>query len=157
MTLIALAIQYLYFVGFWTSRGRATPGMRGLKMQVVDVSTGRGLSLTAAMIRWAALGAPLALLSLIRPLQPVAGFVNACLLVILFLTTVTNDRRQGLHDRWAASLVIRSGTSGDGATAAGLVVLVLLWIGFAIIVGVAAFIFLAPQLPEILSRLGRPT
>ena len=29
VTLIGLGIQYLYFVGFWTSRWRATPGMIG--------------------------------------------------------------------------------------------------------------------------------
>jgi uncharacterized RDD family membrane protein YckC len=153
-SLISVAIQYLYFVGFWTSGGRATPGMRGLKMQVVDARSGETLSLTAATLRWAALGAPLALLSLIEPLQPVAGLLSACLLVILFLTTITNDRKQGLHDRWAGSLVIRSWASGDGATAAGIVVLVLLWIGVAIIIAVAAFTFLAPQIQEIMSEIG---
>ena len=41
VTLIPLAIQFIYFVGFWTSGGHATPGMRGLKMQVVDVGDRR--------------------------------------------------------------------------------------------------------------------
>jgi uncharacterized RDD family membrane protein YckC len=153
-SLISVAISYLYFVGFWTSQGRATLGMRGLKMQVVDARSGQMLSLTAATMRWAALGAPLGLLSLIEPLQPVAGLVSACLLVILFLTTIANDRKQGLHDRWSGSLVIRSWASGDGATAVGIVVLVLLWIGFAIIVAVAAFTFLGPQIRQIMSEMG---
>ena len=42
VTLISVAIQFLYFVGFWTSGARATLGMRGLRMQVVDAATGSG-------------------------------------------------------------------------------------------------------------------
>ena len=61
VTLIGLAIQYIYFVGFWTSDGHATPGMRGLRMQVVDAATGGTLSLTAATKRFIALGYPLSL------------------------------------------------------------------------------------------------
>jgi hypothetical protein len=74
--------------------------------------------------------------------------------VIVFLTTVTNERRQGLHDRFAGSLVIRSATSGDSATAVGCLVLALLVIGFVIVLTAAALVALGPQLEELMSRIG---
>ncbi|MFL5686976.1 MAG: RDD family protein [Chloroflexota bacterium] len=146
ITLITVGIQYLYFVGFWTSRWRATPGMMGLQMRVVDAMTGGTLSIVEATKRWIALGFPLALLALIAPLQSAAGVIQFALLIFLFFTTVTNARRQGLHDRWANSLVIRSATSGNGATVVGC----LLW-GVLIIVlaFVASTIVLANIWPTI--------
>ena len=122
ITLIGLGIQYLYFVGFWTSRWRATPGMIGLKMRVVDATTGSTLSIVEATKRWIALGFPLTLLGLVAGLQGTASVLQFGLLLFLFFTIVTHPRRQGLHDRWANSLVIRSVTSGDGATFAGCLV-----------------------------------
>ena len=126
VTLISVAIQFLYFVGFWTSGARATPGMRGLRMQVVDAATGSGMSLVAATKRFIALGAPLALLILVPALQSAAGIAQFALSLFLFFTAITNDRRQGLHDKWANSLVIRSTTSGDGAVVIGCLVLVVI-------------------------------
>ena len=69
IALIGLGIQYLYFVGFWTSRWRATPGMIGLKMRVVDATSGSTLSIVDATKRWIALGFPLTLLGLVAGLQ----------------------------------------------------------------------------------------
>ena len=44
--------------------------------------------------------------------------------LFLFFTAITNDLRQGLHDKFANSLVIRSATSGDGATVVGCLLLI---------------------------------
>ena len=144
--LITLGIQYLYFVGFWTSRWRSTPGMMGLQMRVVDAVSGGTLSIVQATKRWTALGFPLGLLALVAPLQSAAGVIQFGLLIFLFFTTVTNARRQGLHDRWANSLVIRSATSGNGATVVGC----LLWGILIIVLGfVASTIVLANVWPTI--------
>ena len=153
VTLISVAIQFLYFVGFWTSGARATPGMRGLRMQVVDAATGGGLSLVQATKRFIALGAPLALLILIPALQSAAGIAQFALSLFLFFTAITNDRRQGLHDKWANSLVIRSTTSGDGAVVIGCLVLVVISVALAIILSVAAFAAMAPQIEELLREM----
>lgn len=145
-TLIGLGIQFLYFVGFWTSRWQSTPGMMGLKMRVVDASTGGTLSMVQATKRWIALGWPLAVLALVPALQAVQGLLQFGLTVFLFFTTVTNDRKQGLHDKWANSLVIRSVTSGNGATFAGCLV----WGVLVILVSVIAFVlFFAAAWPEL--------
>lgn len=146
VTLIGLGIQFLYFVGFWTSRWRATPAMIGLKMRVVDERTGGTLSATQATKRWIALGWPLALLGLVPALQAVQGLLQFGLTVFLFFTTVTNDRRQGLHDKWANSLVIRSVTSGNGATFVGCLV----WGVLVILLTFLVFtFFLAAAMPYI--------
>ncbi len=153
VTLIGVAVQFLYFVGFWTSGARATPGMRGLKMQLVDAPTGGTLSLSAATKRFIALGFPLSLLILIPALQSAAGIAQFALQLFLFFTAITNDRRQGLHDKWANSLVIRSTTSGDGATLAGCLLLIVLAVGFAIILSATALVALGPELEELIREM----
>jgi uncharacterized RDD family membrane protein YckC len=155
VTLISLALQYLYFVGFWTSGARATPGMRGLRMQVVDAATGGSLSLTAATKRFVALGAPLALLILVPALQSAAGIAQFALSLFLFFTAITNDRRQGLHDKWANSLVIRSTASGDGAVVIGCLLLIVIVVGFGIILFAALLAAMGPQLEEMFREMER--
>ncbi len=144
VTLIGIAVQFLYFVGFWTSRWRATPGMIGLKMRVVDERTGGTLSVTQATKRWIALGWPLGILVLVPALQSIQGLLQFGLTVFLFFTTVTNDRRQGLHDKWANSLVIRSVTSGNGATFVGCLVWGVIVI---LLLFVVSTVFLAAAMP----------
>jgi uncharacterized RDD family membrane protein YckC len=149
-TLIGLGIQFLYFVGFWTSRWQATPGMIGLKLRVVDANTGSTLSVVEATKRWIALGWPLALLALVPALQAVQGLLQFGLTVFLFFTTVTNDRKQGLHDKFANSLVIRSVTSGNGATFAGCLV----WGVLVILISFIAFtLFFAAVLPDLMDYI----
>jgi uncharacterized RDD family membrane protein YckC len=149
-TLIGLGVQFLYFVGFWTSRWQATPGMIGLKMRVVDANTGSTLSVLQATKRWIALGWPLALLALVPALQAVQGLLQLGLTVFLFFTTVTNDRKQGLHDKFANSLVTRSVTSGNGATFAGCLV----WGVLVILISFIAFtLFFAAVMPEMIDYI----
>ncbi len=157
VTLISLAIQYLYFVGFWTSGARATPGMRGLKIQVVDATTGGTLSLAAATKRFIALGSPLALLALVPALQSAAGVAQFALSLFLFFTAITNDRRQGLHDKWANSLVIRSTKSGDGAVVVGCLALIVIMGLLAIILFATLFAAMAPQLQEMIREMEQST
>ena len=153
ITLIGLALEFIYFIGFWTSGGQATPGMRGLKMKVVDVATGGTLSLTAAAKRWVALGWPLGLLAIVPALQSINGVAQFALLLFLFFTAITNDRRQGLHDKWANSLVIRSTTSGDGATIVGCLLLIVIAVAFFIIAFSVLFGAMAPQMQEIIDAM----
>ena len=152
-TVIGLGIQYLYFVGFWTSRWRATPGMVGLKLRVVDAATGGPLTIVQATKRWIALGWPLSLLTLIPALQAIGGYISLAVYVVLFLTTVTNDRKQGLHDRFASSLVIRSVTSGNGATFVGCLVWGILVILILVIVGTFLLGAMGPQLEDFIREI----
>ncbi len=149
-TVIGIGLEFLYFVFFWTSRWRATPGMIGLKMQVVDAATGRPLTIVQSVKRWIALGWPLGLLMLVPALQNAGGYISFGLYVILFLTTVTNDRKQGLHDRFAGSLVTRSASSGNGATFVGCIVWGVLVILIVIIVSTLLLSAVWPQIEELI-------
>jgi uncharacterized RDD family membrane protein YckC len=157
VTLIALGIQYLYFVGFWTSRWRATPGMIGLKMRVVDATSGGDMSLVQATKRWIALGWPLGLLAFVPGLSQALPLIEVAYVIVLFFTVVTNDRRQGLHDRWANSLVIRHTSSGSGATAVGCVIWGVIAILLAIIVWAVVFAAMAPYLQDYIRNLPSPS
>jgi uncharacterized RDD family membrane protein YckC len=155
VSLIVVGLQFIYFVGFWTSRWQATPGMIGLKLRVVDAQTGTTLTLPQAGKRWVALGSPLGLLVLVPVLQSAASLAEFALTLFLFLSTVTNDRRQGLHDRFAGSQVIRHVSSGAGATAIGCIVygimLFAVWIAvvaFLIAVAGPSFFEFARELPR---------
>ena len=156
-SLIGVGILYLYFVGFWTSRWLGTPGMIGLKMRIVDAATGGPISILQATKRWIAFGFWLPLLGLVPALQSVAGLIQFGLVIFLFFTTVTNERRQGLHDRWANTLVIRSSTSGDGATFVGclvwgVIVILLVFIAWAVL-----FAAMAPILQDYIQTFPTPS
>ena len=148
VTLITIGVQFLYFVGFWTSRWQATPGMIGLKMRVVDANTGASLTLLQASKRWVAMGWPLSLLITVPVLQNAAGLAQFGLNVFLFFSTVTNDRRQGLHDKFAGSQVIRSVTSGSGATIVGCLVYLVMLIAITVVASLAFFVVAGPELLE---------
>ncbi len=153
ITLISTGISFIYLVGFWTGSG-ATPGMRGLKLQVVDARTGGTLSVVQAAKRWALLGWPLGLLTLIPALQSLGGVGQFALTIVVFFTTIVNERRQGIHDKVAGSLVTRSVTSGDGATVVGCLVFGVLVILLGIISSVAFFAAVGPELEQLMIDIG---
>lgn len=155
--LIVVGVQFLYFVGFWTSRWQATPGMIGLKLRVVDADTGSTLSLLQAVKRWIALGYPLGLLILVPFLQSAASLAEFALNAFLFLSTVTNERRQGLHDKFAGSQVIRHVSSGSGATVLGCLVYGIMLIAVTIAVAAIFFAVAGPSFFEFARQLPRYT
>ena len=126
-------------------------------MQVVEAATGGTLSLTAATKRFIAMGYPLGLLILVPALQSAAGVAQFALSLFLFFTAITNDRRQGLHDKWANSLVIRSTTSGDGAVVVGCLVLIVIVVGFGIIASVLALAAMGPEFQDMMRELEQTT
>jgi uncharacterized RDD family membrane protein YckC len=150
VTLIGVGISFVYLVGLWTSGGQATVGMRGLRMRVVDATTGRGLSLAAAVRRWFALGGPLSLLAVLPGLEGLIGIVALALPFVLLLSTIADDRHQGLHDRVASSVVIRATSSGAGSTiVAGCIVLAIIG-ALVVLVTVATFVALGPVLDRLI-------
>jgi uncharacterized RDD family membrane protein YckC len=155
VTLIGLGVQFIYFVGFWTSRWQATPGQIGLKIRVVDATTGGTLSVVQASKRFIALGYPLSLLVVVPVLQSAASLAQFALTVFLFFSTVTNERRQGLHDKFANSLVIRSVTSGSGATIVGCLVYGVMIILIGIVASLAFFSMMSPFFVEMFDRFPR--
>ena len=149
VSLVALGIQFIYFVGFWTSGARATPAMRVMRMQIIDSATGQQLGLAPAIKRWVLLGAPLGLLVVIEPLQALASSLAFLVLFVVLLTIMANDRRQGFHDRAAGSLVIRDARSGNAATAIGCLLLVSVLIVSGVLATIIAINIIGPLLPSL--------
>ena len=153
-TLLSLAFGAIYFIVFWTGGRRATPGQRAFHLQVGNAFDGRALSVGQATRRWAALGSPLGLLGLVPGLAAVAGLVELAWFAILFVSTAASPTRQGLHDRFAKSAVVRPSDQETGGLAVACVVVVVLLVVLAIL-ATAVLIILGPQILAELSRLGR--
>jgi len=149
-----VAFFYVYFVGFWTSGGKATPGMRVFKLQVANAADGKRLSIEAATIRWLALGYAIALIGLIPILTVISSFASIGWSIALLITTSQDGMHQGLHDRWAKSVVVRpeaAGAGGGAAMACLVVIGILLVFAFISIIGL---ILLGSQVSSILDAAG---
>jgi uncharacterized RDD family membrane protein YckC len=147
---VLMGVYFLYFVGFWTGGGKATPGMRIFKLQIANASDGKRLAFGPAVIRWLALGYFLDALFFV----PFASLINLVWNIVLLITTNNDSMHQGLHDRWAKSVVVRPEGAGAGG---GIVIacLVVLGIFVAIIVfSFVALILLGSQVSKILSTVG---
>ena len=152
-SVVFVAIDAAYHVLFWTSGWRATLGQRLLKLQVGEAATGRTLTTTEATRRWIALGSPLFLLGAIPSLSSVGSAIWLVLAVVLLISTGSSPTRQGIHDRFAGSAVVKPAGGGSSAIVLGcLIVLCLLFLVF--VLGIIAVI-LDPQFQEILSAIGR--
>ncbi len=105
------AISLVYFVGFWTLFG-ATPGMRLLGLRVGDESDAGPLGARPAVLRWLILGIPSLLASLIiyvpDAIGVILGALGAVWLLLLLYSMAQRPTKQGLQDRVAHSIVVRS-------------------------------------------------
>jgi uncharacterized RDD family membrane protein YckC len=108
-TLGILAINAAYFVWFWSGGRRATPGQRVFGIQVANAFDGAPLSVGQAFGRWVATGWWITT-PFILPFMVVAiasGVLAAIWDLILLVTTILSPTKQGLHDRFAGSAVVR--------------------------------------------------
>lgn len=86
--LLGLIIGIVYFAGFESSAYQATPGKMALGLIVTDVD-GRRISFARALGRY------------------FAKIVSAMILLIGFIMVAFTERKQGLHDYIASTLVVR--------------------------------------------------
>lgn len=90
---IGLIIGIAYFVGFESSAYQATPGKMALGLIVTD-SDGRRISPMRAVGRY------------------FAKILSAMILLIGFIMVAFTERKQGLHDMIASTLVVK-GNPGE--------------------------------------------
>lgn len=147
-----LAIDGLYFVGLWTSGWQATLGMRLLRLRVLGARDAATLSATGALIRWLALSGGITILTLIPGIGGFVGLIAIVWVLALLITTGTDRLHQGLHDKWAGSVVVQPAPGGSGAAVVGCLVLVVL-VGVVLLV-VFALALSSDELRDILSRVG---
>lgn len=109
--LAQLAVSFAYFGSLWTLAG-ATAGMRLLGLRIGDEADGRRVSWRASFVRWLIVGVPSLLSSLAVYVpnaigQILAGVGLAWLLLLLY-TMAQSPTKQGLHDRYAHTIVTRA-------------------------------------------------
>ena len=150
--ILGIALDALYFIAFWTSDGRATLGMRLLKLQVGNAFDGRKLEPSQAARRWIALGSWLGAFGYTTVAAGYAGTLLLIWSIVLLATTITSPTKQGLHDRFANSAVVLPAGSGNGIALACLLI-----IGLGVLLIVVAFVavlFLGTQVSSILPQVG---
>jgi uncharacterized RDD family membrane protein YckC len=154
VSLIYLLLGAAYFILSWSGGRRATIGQRLFSLQVGNAFDGRPLSMNQAVRRWVALGSFLGLLAFIPTLRGLGSLAQFVWAVILMISTATSPTKQGLHDRFANSAVVKP--SGQGTS--GIAMACMLVIGLIVvlaIIGIIAAIMLGPAFFDQLSRLGR--
>lgn len=108
--LVATAINGAYFVYTWTTM-RASPGQRVLGMQVGNAADGATLTMEQALKRWVALGAPFGIAQALNPLPGlgiIIGLAALAWFIALLVTTAQSPTKQGLHDQYAGTVVVKS-------------------------------------------------
>ena len=105
-----LGIGGAYFVGSYTLLG-ASPGHRLLGMRLRDDTAARPVSLASAVVRWLLLAAPLGLAGVVTTIAAADLLVNlavAAWYLVLLVTTARSPAKQGVHDRLARTLMVKS-------------------------------------------------
>ncbi len=152
LSLITTAIGAGYFILSWSGGRRATLGQRLFNIQVGNAFDGRALTTNQAIKRWIGLGTFLSLLALIPNAFGAAALVQFVWAVVLLISTTSSPTKQGIHDRFANSAVVRpAGASNGLAMTCMIIVIALVLVGLASIVGL---IFLGGQVSSILSSVG---
>ena len=107
--IVGIAVSFAYFYLLWTTQ-RATLGMRVLALQVGNETDGATITSNQAMVRWAALFGPAALSQAFWPvpgLGALIGLASFVWVIVLLVTTAQSPTKQGLHDRYAHTMVVK--------------------------------------------------
>jgi uncharacterized RDD family membrane protein YckC len=149
---VLIAVDFLYFVGLWTSGFQATLGMRMLRLRILGANTASTLSLNDGLLRWLALSGAVGILTLVPGLSGFLGLLSLVWLVVLLGTTALNPLHQGLHDRWARSVVVQPAPGGSGAAFATCLILVVF---VFILLPILALLLAGDQVAHLLSQIGQ--
>lgn len=143
----------VYFAFFWTGGRRATIGQRIFDIQVGNALDGRPLSLDQALGRWVGYGSFLGLFAIVPALGGLVTLAELIWVLVLLATTARSPTKQGLHDRFANTALVRPSSRASGGPAmACLIILVLL--GVLFVLAVVALVFLGSQVGPLVAPPG---
>jgi uncharacterized RDD family membrane protein YckC len=146
-----IAIDFVYFVGLWTSGWQGTMGMRLLRLRVLGATSAQTLSLNDALLRWLALSGTLSILALVPGLGRYIGLVELAWFIALLFSAAIHPLRQGFHDRWARSVIAQPAPGGSGAALVGCIVLVVV---ILVVLPILLLTVAGPEIRDILTRIG---
>jgi uncharacterized RDD family membrane protein YckC len=153
-SILTVAINGAYFIAFWSGGRRATLGQMLLKIQVGNAFDGKPLTLEQAVRRWLGLGQFLGLFAASAAAVGIVGLTSLIWTVALFFTTMSSPTKQGLHDRFANSAVVRPANAGNGLVYTCLFVFILLPI--LALLAIISLVIVGGQVSPILSPAGTP-
>src|SRR6185295_8069217 len=107
--IVGLAISAGYYIYTWTAM-RGTIGQKALGMQVGNAADGATLTMEQAVRRWLALGGIFSLAQFLNPLPGVGvliGLASLVWVIALLVTTAQSPTKQGLHDQFAKTVVVK--------------------------------------------------
>ncbi len=110
--IVFAAISGGYFIYTWTTM-RASPGQRALGMQVGQPD-GATITMEQAVRRWLALGAPFGIAQALSPISGLGiliGLAAFVWFIALLVTTAQSPTKQGLHDQFAGTVVVKAARS----------------------------------------------
>jgi uncharacterized RDD family membrane protein YckC len=113
VAIIGIVINAGYFIYTWTQM-RATVGMKLLGMQVGNEVDGATLTMQQAGIRWLLLGGIFSIAQLLNPIGGLGlllGLLALIWFIVLLVTTAQSPTKQGLHDRYAHTMVVKAARS----------------------------------------------
>jgi uncharacterized RDD family membrane protein YckC len=151
--LISAALAVSYFAVSWIGPWAATPGQRLAAMRVVDSVTLLPIDATRAFGRSLALGSAFDLLSFAAPIGRFVDALAILWLFVLLASVMFNDRRQGIHDRWTRTLVVRPAGAGSAPLALGCALILLMIFLAPFVVVLTA----GPALQQLLDELPTTT
>jgi len=134
----------VYFVFFWTGGRRATIGQRAFDIQVGNAFDGRPLTLSQAARRWLGYGSFLGLLAIVPALRGFDSLAQLVWILVLLATATRSPTRQGLHDRFAISALVRPANRASGGPAMACLIIVIM-LALLVVVGLVALIYLGRQ------------
>ncbi len=110
LAVINLVLSGAYFIYTWT-RMRASPGDRLLGIMVLNAADGSPLTPNQAAMRWLVLAGPGALATLVS-YGAGAGAILSLLVLLWYIylawSTATDPKRQGFHDKYVQSVVVKA-------------------------------------------------
>ena len=142
--LLTTVIDLGYFVLLWTSGGRATVGMRLLKLQVGNAVDGRTLTGALAFRRWLAMGSWVGMFAVLPLVGALASLALLAWQLVLLISTASSPTRQGLHDRAAGSAIVQPASGSGNALVIGCVVIVGI-IAVTVVVSIVALVLLGGE------------
>jgi uncharacterized RDD family membrane protein YckC len=109
-SLLIAGLSACYFIGMWISSG-ATIGQRMLGLHVYTATGPQNLPIDRAAIRWFLLYGVADLVGAISIVAPettgLVGLVQLGWIIALAVTTYQSPTKQGVHDRYAGSVVVK--------------------------------------------------
>lgn len=151
-TIASVVVGGLYYIASWSGGRRATLGQRLFRIQVGNAFDGKPLRLDQAVRRWLAFGDFAQVFGIVPAISLAISGLVLLWNVVLLITTATSPTKQGLHDRFANSAVVRPANAGNALAYGCLAIVVALLV--VAIVAIVGLIFLGGQVSSILSEVG---